>query len=326
MLLHEIIIIFVIIIILFFIINLLLIKKENFWNIPTISKNQYNYSNRINNNLLTKYDDKINLFYLIKDKKYCPLSSTDKYFSDLQKYKIDNKQIFFIKQRGAGGGSSVYPEYYENIQNKLNQLLENKNNKIHTCHEPAFDRNSNYIIQKGIEPLLFNNKKFDIRIFYIVVLYQNKLYFYISKDSLLKINSSEYKYNNIDKKNVITNNIFQNNNDNILLSNSNLYKKLFPKLKNLFIDLSINIKKDFKNIKNENKIEFQVCGADVIFNNSFEPFLLELNSGWPSYISRNNSVKEKELKIGVKNNIHKIIMNLYKYNKLTDNLSHLFKV
>ena len=235
-------------------------------------------------------------------------------------------ELFFIKQRGSGGGGSVYPEYYENIQNKLKKLLKNNNKKIHKCHEPAFDRNSNYIIQKGIDPLLFNNKKFDLRIFYIVVLYQNKLYFYISNDSLLKINSSEYKYNNIDKKNVITNNIFQNNNDNILLSNSNLYKKLFPKLKELFIDLSITIKKDFKNIKNENKIEFQVCGADVIFNNYYQPYLLELNSGWPSYISKNNSIKEKEFKIGVKNNIHTIIMNSYKYNKLPHNLSHLLQV
>lgn len=315
-----------IIIIIFLLINLLLVKKEHFWNIQNISKNQYNYSNRINNNLLTKYDDKINLFYLIKDKKYCPLSSTDKYISNLKKHQINNKQLFFIKQRGSGGGGSVYPEYYENIQNKLNQLLKNNNNKIHNCHEPAVDRNSNYIIQKGIDPLLFNNKKFDMRVFYIVVLHQNKLYFYVSKDSLLKINSSEYKYNNIDKKNVITNNIFQNNNDNILLSNSNLYTKLFPKLKELFIDLSINIKKDFKNIKNENKIEFQVCGADVIFNNYYQPFLLELNSGWPSYISRNNSVQEKEFKIGVKNNIQSIITYSYKYNKLPNTLSHLVQV
>ena len=80
-----------------------------------------------------------------------------------------------------------------------------------------------------------------------------------------------------------------------------------PKLIELFTDLSKKIKLKFKNLQSVYEIEYQVCGADIMLDKSLNPYLLELNSGWPGYIKSDNPIGIKNLKFNVKKEISAMV-------------------
>ena len=302
-------------------------KYEYFWPLKEYSKwfkeNNNKYNSEISNNIITRLDCKINLYGIIKGEYYCPDSFLDTEMKDIHKY--EPKSIWFIKQRSAGGASAVYPVYYENIKNKLIEKIDKKYNGVPKCHSPPYNKQSQFIIQKSINPLLINGKKCDIRIFYIVVFKNEKVYFYLSNDGILKINNVIYLENSIDKKNQITNNAFHKNaHNNILISESGYYNAMMPKIIQLFKDFSNKIKKLFLNLRSKYLVEYQVCGADVIFDRDLNPYLLELNSGWPAYVKNTESINVTKLKINTKKEISKIVYN--SINKIPINNQNLIEL
>ncbi len=58
------------------------------------------------------------------------------------------------------------------------------------------DKRKVYVLQKGIESILYNNKKFDIRTYLLAITTKKKLYLYISKDSCMRISSYDYNKTN----------------------------------------------------------------------------------------------------------------------------------
>ena len=311
------------IILLFVILTLIYLtsKTEKFWHLEYsgdwYSENKNLYYYEISNRIITRLDDKINLYEIIKDESYCPKSflEKDNFISN------DNNEVWFIKQRGAGGASLVIPTFFKDIKNKLQNV---RKLDIGEVHKPAYREDSNYIIQKEIVPFLIDGKKNDLRIFYLVVFYDGILYFYLSKDAIVKISGEKYKKNCIDKSKQITNNITSGNYDsNKLLSDIKDYNICLSKLTHLFNKLSNRLVPLFKNFKS-NKLEYQICGADVIFDNLLNPYLLELNSGWPSYVNQNNTDNEKKFKINVMQDIARVTKGLLTKSKI--NLINLFEL
>ena len=170
-------------------------------------------------------------------------------------------------------------------------------NEIKTCKN---EKKYNYlIIQKYIEaPLLYDKRKFDIRIWVLFTFLSNNYKFevYVFKEGHIKAcsenfdlhsddlyvhltNYSVQKYNKNFSKIEIGNEIsfetFQNKLDQ-RGDGKNFKKDVFPKIIKIFA-ISANASKNKINILSRKNC-FEIFGYDFILDNNFEPFLLEINT------------------------------------------------
>ena len=185
-------------------------ERENFIvnnRIFRAIKKPKNYKELINNtigdNSLNKMGKKIYVADLLKNKYYYPKTFIIRSIGDfpnkdyLSKNKIDFNKIWYVKEAyDTGGGSHVNPEIdYNNIKATTINMLKKFNNGI--------------ILQENIEPYLINKKKTDIRIFYVMVFYKGKRYYYLQNDGFFKITGFNYNNKTNDKKILITNTGYQ---------------------------------------------------------------------------------------------------------------------
>lgn len=290
--------------------------KENFWPIYNknswFKSNKHRYNNKLSNGILTRLDCKINLYGIIKGEYYCPTSMLD---SDLNtQLNYPAKSVWFIKQRSGCAGGQVFPTYYKDLEGKLREVRDKHYRKIPDCHIPAYSEASQFIIQREIAPMLINGKKCDLRCYYVIINYNGNYEFYLGYDATFKINSNRYKKNSTGKKVQITN--YAPN--KLLVSDSGYYEIIYPKLIQLFTNLSRKLKPIFTGQSSKYQIEYQVCGADIIFDDLYNPYLLELNSGWPAYYPAvGASKKMTNVKLKINREISNIIyryLNNQKFN------------
>lgn len=236
-------------------------------------------------------DNKLNLSKLVKNKSYYPETYIyDKYNNVLPNYD----DVWFIKTCNftTFGGHGV------NAVNKASQIKK------------YLSKNKNYIIQKSIKNMyLYDNKKGDVRVYYLAVFYKNKLEFYLYKEGLIKLAKENYNIKNMDISVQITNTSQLNKSDkpsSIIFNKTFVHYDIFlKKIRYVLSDLSKEIKKDFpKNYCSSYPLEFQLCGPDFIFDNNYNPYLIELNSNFPAYMSKTN----KDIK-DMKKNIAKVMSN-----------------
>ena len=71
--------------------------------------------------------------------------------------------------------------------------------------------------------------------------------------------------------------MYNNVTNNMLISKHKNHNTLINKSIELFVDFSYLIK---DKITTKYLVEYQVCGADIIFDSDFNPYLLELNYGF----------------------------------------------
>ena len=197
------------------------------------------------------------------------------------------KNLWLIKRTNLNRGREI--KVISDLTVLLNEIeiskKENKNNFL--------------IIQKYIEdPLLYNMRKFDIRIWvlFLFLSTKNKFEVYVFKEGHLKAcsetfnldssdlfvhltNYSVQKYNKNFSKTEIGNEIsfqtFQKELDKNGIK-KNFKKEVFPKIIKI-IAYSANASKNKINILSKNNI-FEIFGYDLILDKNFEPFLLEINT------------------------------------------------
>ena len=154
--------------------------------------------------------------------------------------------------------------------------------------------NTIFILEKGINnPLLFKEKKFDMRIYLLFVRKEDKYYSYLYKDWFLRTSNTKYNPNSLSKKNMLTNTsingtktnnqfIYQkisknkNNDINFDLLNKNLY----PCLTYFCEKWKQHLKEaNFKYFNKElNKgLQFNLFGIDIIIDKNLNPYVLEIN-------------------------------------------------
>ena len=171
------------------------------------------------------------------------------------------------------------------------------------------------VIQELLEDLdLYQNKKYDIRTYFVIVKQNNKFYFLNSKEHICRITPEKYEKGNINLSNLLTNVNFHNKKDyyNVnkqidILSNFDINNIRSKKIACLLRDFSVNlIKTTHKNnsfiskLKSSKQYECIFLGTDIIFDNSLNPYLIELNYGPAiSAFFLNDNIKEKFSKIFV---------------------------
>ena len=186
-------------------------------------------------------------------------------------------------------------EENENEKEILNDKTEiKKNEEIKPKKYSTMHCSNDIIIQKYLDiPLLYYNRKFDIRCF---VLIDSNFNVFYCKEGHLKGSSEKYNLNNRNKFIHITNHSIQKKSNNFekyefgneisykdfkeYLINENIplekFDKLINDMKNLII-ISMNSVKGKLNRIND-VLCFEIFGYDFIIDKNFKPWILEINN------------------------------------------------
>jgi hypothetical protein len=155
--------------------------------------------------------------------------------------------------------------------------------------------NSNWVIQKYLEkPLLYNNRKFDIRV-WVVITCDNELYVY--KEGYLRTSSDSYTLSSSENWVHLTNNCLQKHGvhygeheegntlgfeafRNYLKQvyagvDINFDRDIIPRIHDLIIDTFLAIKNDLNKSKRKNC--FELLGYDFMIDEDFRTWLIEVN-------------------------------------------------
>ena len=178
----------------------------------------------------------------------------------------------------------------KNVQRKEGLKLTSDLNTILTAKDESYR-----VVQKYLTNLyLINKRKVNLRIYLLIMIKNNKIYFYMSTVGKCIYTNKEYNDNKFDFESNITSyhldmNVYKKNprtldelytflnkdtnNEN---SSTILSEGIYKLMKEVSYCLSTNIYQS-ANIKNTTC--FQLFGADVIFDTNLHPYLLEFNKG-----------------------------------------------
>ena len=154
-------------------------------------------------------------------------------------------------------------------------------------------KNENYrVVQKYIRNLyLINQRKINLRIYLLVIIKNNFIYFYLCKIGKCIYTNKKYDDNDFDFESNITSynldmSVYKENPRHFteLIEYINLNgddgNYLFNKIEDLMKKISYCLSKNFYQSKNIlGSTCFQLFGADVIFDTYLHPYLLEINKG-----------------------------------------------
>ena len=258
-----------------------------------------NYDTQISNfvelcNNLNKYTPKSHIKYIDKFNILGSKRTGETQTINIPETFNSGKNMWIIKPINLNRGRCIQVlkntnsiiSYLENIKN-MKQIQTNDNNNFKCEH---------IIIQKYLEkPLLYQNRKFDIRI-WILLIGNQENYVYIFKEGHLKATCSEFDINSDSPYIHLTNYSVQKHNEDFSkkeIGNEIPYKSFQEDLdKN---NTGINFKKDIypqivyiirlaigaiKSKINYHKLEycFEIFGCDFIIDENYKPFLLEINT------------------------------------------------
>ena len=256
--------------------------KKCYQDLPNLISNseEDNSNNNNNTNLINKYY--INYFYVNLSRK----------IGSLQKMKIPKthyigKNLWILKRTNLNRGRQM--KVLSNIDEIIKEI-----NLMFGEKKP-----NNLIIQKYIEaPLLYNGRKFDIRIWVLFTFVGkcDKYEVYVFKEGHLKAcsdifnidsdnlfihltNYSVQKYNKnfskVEIGNEISFQLFQEE-LNRQKSGKNFKKDIFPEILKI-IGITSKAVKNKINIMNRKNC-FEIFGYDFILDINYHPFLLEINT------------------------------------------------
>ena len=151
------------------------------------------------------------------------------------------------------------------------------------------------VVQKYITNLyLVNERKINLRIYLLIVIKEDFIYFYLSKKGKCIYTNKKYNDNDLDFESNITSynldmSVYKNSprdfNQLIDYINNDSYSRdsgedLFNRIDILMKEVSVCLSKNFFQSKNiKGSVTFQLFGADVIFDKELQPYLLEFNKG-----------------------------------------------
>lgn len=233
----------------------------------------------------------------------------------LKKY---NGKLMFLKMTNGHGGEQVEPVFN---QQDIDELL--KRQDLQKCTE--------LILELGIDnPLLYHGRKFDFRVYYVIVRINDKYQALIYSNWVLNISSKKHVVNNQDKTVLITNyQITANQKNN--LDRMKMYSDVTSTDLNVDKDILTNnvIKciSDFSSrfipyLKSKNKaksdtMQYYLFGLDVICNQKLEPYIIECNCK-PGYVFKNYPAEVTAAKLDVINDMIKNVILSYAN---TDNIN-----
>lgn len=218
----------------------------------------------------------------------------------------NNKSLWIIKAPNLNRGHCIK---VVNSANEVKKCIKSFYEGIMKGYSGDKECNSNFdieakniyrskvvLVQKYLEnPLLYNNRKFDIRIW---VLLTQEFHVYVFKEGHLKTCSIDYNIDSLNKYRHLTNYSLQKKStcfSKYENGNEVSFEEFDAYLKQIRPNDSIDLKEDIlKRIKNiiamsfysvktkinslDRKYCFELFGYDFILDNELNPFLIEVNS------------------------------------------------
>ena len=287
---------------------ILFVEKYGNQGKPIITNRKYNEHLWFDKNYenITKQYININKNFL-SDKNYWIVKPTDLYQGKCIELCENFKQIYKkCKNIFRGVDKRILPEITikededsDDSDNNENNILYNSENELNNTlnKKKIYSRmycSNEIIIQKYLDnPLLYNNRKFDIRCF---VLVDYNLNIYYCKEGHLKASSEIYNLNDKNKFIHITNYSLQKKSNKFEIYEQgneisyNDFKK-FLISKNISLDNFDNMIKQMKLLiqismkavgkkllKTTPVLSFEIFGYDFIIDNEFKPWILEINN------------------------------------------------
>lgn len=286
-------------------------NNNNKWNI-FVPKGYTYIENQLENLKLSGHHNKYYIFGI----KGC-----DKIVSK------NNIWMILVNEYGRNNSKNIMPETYiisyEHDINKFKQNYDNKNiyiMKKNIQRKQGLYLSNNYydiidemkngykIIQKYKTDLfLINKRKINMRIYFLIINDNKTIKYYLSSLGKCIYTNKDIDNNIYDldfEKHITSYNldlkIYDKNPQSLkqlksyLGSNS---KILFNKINKLFLKISKAIHNHLLDEKlNKKCVYFQHFGADVVFDNNFNPYLLEFNKG-PDMNPKNDLDEKMKTKI-----------------------------
>lgn len=208
-----------------------------------------------------------------------------KYASKLmpESYILDDpNEMMLFRQNFNPSGSDIYI-MKKNIQRKEGLKLTKDFFEILQGSSDDYK-----VVQKYINNLyLINERKVNLRIYILIVIKDDIVYFYLSNIGKCIYTNKKYNSNDFDFESNITSykldmTVYKDHPRNFdqLKKYINTGEQLFDNIENLFITVSKCLSRNFYQSNNiKGSITFQLFGADVIFDKQLNPYLLEFNKG-----------------------------------------------
>jgi len=205
-------------------------------------------------------------------KKYINLYKYNKFFGD--KYWI-------LKNTRSGRGiGTVFVTTDELYNLNTNQRF------IDELSNFKYDKNS-YIIQKYLEkPIIYDNKKYDIRVHILLLtkFHNNKIIykFYLYNDLIVRLTSINFDLNNTDKRSHLTNMAVQNQLNTFKLHDfvdNEIYDKIYNNIYKQVKEFLSSTK--FTSILNKiNKYPYcyDIFGLDILLDEDYNTYLIDYNT------------------------------------------------
>lgn len=214
--------------------------------------------------------------------------------SDMQyfKTKVYNPNDIYILKKNVQRKEGL------KLTKDLNTILNAKNDRYK-------------VVQQYLTNLyLVNKRKVNLRIYLLIVIKNNKKYFYIAKDGKCIYTYKEYNDDDLDFESNITSyhldmNVYKKNPRSFeelrqyINEDGNNGDLLFSNINNILAKICKCLSSDKAVFQSENlkqSTTFQLFGIDIIFDKNLNPYLLEMNKG-PDMIPRDDIDRKLKTKV-----------------------------
>jgi hypothetical protein len=243
------------------------------------------------------------------------------------------KPTFVTPKLGFKGKGIKIIKNFDDIKN-YNQFELKYLNDFKKTQKYKFIEEETWVLAEYIKnPLLFKNKKFHIRIYFILTFINNKINAYVFNMYPIFIAKKNYKNESFDNKDIHDTHM-QKGKENVNFFPSDFILEFgYNKTKKIFDDIFIICKKFFLYIKNNVNIKcyedanncYELFGIDIMITDNFELKILEINDkpGIESLITI-PIFSFLFLEVLIDSTINKSFNNNYKFN-IFDNLIHKFE-
>ena len=160
-----------------------------------------------------------------------------------------------------------------------NQKQRKRGIKISNDLNEISNTNDYFIVQRMIESHKHNGYKYNLRVYLVVVCDNQNIKYYVHDRMKYLYAKNKASDNKLEKDSNITNSYIMdkdiyNNNPRYVEKDGEIYQKVISILKKLKPVLNINLCKE-----NTNNLHFQFFGADIMFDENLNPYILEMNKG-----------------------------------------------
>lgn len=249
-------------------------------NWKEIQNNTVTYSNKNSLSKIARYLDGLDNITLkhklalnFNGKKFIPKTYVIINKQDIEKIPNNLTGLWFFKVSDmfVGSGDLI----------KVLNIRDTDN--VHNILNNYFDQKYAYVLQRAINPLLINGKKFDLRLYTTIIYTPNEFASYILDNGIVRYSVDKYDKNSTNITKQLTNiSVYKKNNLSGIATDvlTELYDKnhcMFFKFNEIKKIYSFIIKKIYSKIKKNNSFGFVVLGLDVIFDVNYNVYVLEIN-------------------------------------------------